>query len=139
MTSMLSHIVSSTDKCVTTLRLMLKRHRKDEEILERLRLVQAMFLTGQLGCPLVITGPHMVAQCKKAAEEIQKPEEKAAEENQKPEEKVPQADEADKMETEQKEVESDKKSQSAGKESIVKKDGTDMKTFEKVDRNPDSE
>jgi hypothetical protein len=39
---------------------MMKRHRKDEEVIERLQIVQAMFLTEQLGCPLVMTGPHMM-------------------------------------------------------------------------------
>jgi hypothetical protein len=45
MTSMLSQIISSNVRYVSTLRQMMKRHRKDEEILERLQIVQAMFLT----------------------------------------------------------------------------------------------
>jgi hypothetical protein len=60
MTSMLSHLISSKERCVTTLRQMMKRHRKDDEVIERLQIVQAMFLTEQLGCPLVMTGPHMM-------------------------------------------------------------------------------
>jgi hypothetical protein len=39
---------------------MIKRHRKDEEVLERLQIIQAMFLTESLGYPIVTTGHHMV-------------------------------------------------------------------------------
>jgi hypothetical protein len=102
---------------------MMKRHRKDEEVLKRLQIVQAMFLTEQLRCPLIITGKHMVNQCKEVTEINQKPEEKAA----------------DKMEIVEIDDDDDKRSQSAGKKSTVRKEGLDTKTFEKVDKSPDSD
>jgi hypothetical protein len=103
---------------------MMKRHRKDEEVLERLQIVQAMFLTEQLGCPLIITGKHMVNQCKKVTEINQKPEEKEA---------------ADDVEIVEIEDDDNERSQSAGKKSTVRKEGLDKKTFEKIDKSPDSD
>jgi phosphopantothenoylcysteine synthetase/decarboxylase len=102
---------------------MMKRHRKDEEVLERLQIVQAMFLTEQLGCPLIITGKHMVNQSKKADEIKQKPEEK----------------EADDIEVVDIEDDDDERSQPAGKKSTVRKEGLDKKTFEKMDKSPNSD
>jgi hypothetical protein len=43
-----------------TINAMIKRHRKDERVLERLQIVQAMFLSEPLGYPIVTTGNHMV-------------------------------------------------------------------------------
>jgi hypothetical protein len=42
--------------CVGTIKAMIKRHRKDEEVLERLKIVQVMFMTEVLGCPIITAG-----------------------------------------------------------------------------------
>ena len=60
MLALWSQLVPGLNASASTINAMIKRHRKDEEVLERLQIVQAMFLTEPLGYPIVTTGQHMI-------------------------------------------------------------------------------
>jgi hypothetical protein len=60
MIALWSQLVPGILPSAGTINAMIKRHRKDEEVLERLQIIQAMFLTESLGYPIVTTGHHMV-------------------------------------------------------------------------------
>jgi hypothetical protein len=60
MIALWSQFVPGLKASASTINAMTKRHRKDEDMLERLQIVQAMILSEPLGYPIVTTEQHMV-------------------------------------------------------------------------------